>query len=247
MSGERVDPEQVQAILRRALDLDVDGAVGGIDREALTQAAREVGVSPDAVHRALAEHDAGLLPALTASRKALLGDARGVASATVSLGAEQARARVRAWLKDQVLELHRRDGNATTWTPRNDWTGRVRRKLNPGSRIRLASAIDSVTETVVAVDEDRALVRLEADFAAMRRGLVTGVVAVPAAAGPIAGLLAAGLTGEVAFALGGLPAGALLGVGGVVGSRRLLSRERDEATRVLQLFLDDLPGADRSR
>ena len=125
------------------------------------------------------------------------------------------------------------------WCQRGDLAAKVRRKVDLGKRVRL-DGVDSVLACVADTGDGRSLVRLEADLGLTRRGLLTGVAAIPAGAAPVAGALATWVTGDPYWLVGGFPVGAALGGAGLYAGRKTLARERAEALRALQLFLDDL-------
>ncbi len=226
-------------MIRRAAELDAADRIDepGLDRTALEAAASEVGISPAAVRRALAEHDAGALTRPT--DRSVLGPARSQAVRTVGLPATVARQRVDRWLRSQLLEVHDRRGVEVEWRRRRDLSATLRRRIDPRRRVRLGG-VDAVVASVVTAGEGASIVRLEADLGFTRRGLFTGVVAIPAAAGPVLGGAAALVVHEPAVFLAGFPAGVVLGGAGLVAGRRTLAGERQEATRVIELFLVDL-------
>ena len=240
---QRIDRESASEIIRRAAELDAadpgDDAMGRIDRRALEAAAEEVGISPAAVRLAMAEHDAGAL--VRPDDRSILGPARALAVRTVDLPMSVARERVDRWLKGQLLEVKERHGDEVVWCRRQDLAAKLRRKVDPTRRVRLAQ-VDAVCASVADVGDGRSIVRLEADLGLTRRGLLTGVAALPSAAGTvIVGGMAAALVDPLLF-VAGLPVGAALGGAGLYAGRRTLARERAEAHRVLDLFLDDLAG-----
>lgn len=241
---DRLDPDAAREIIRRASELDgVPGLEAhGVDRAALAAAADEVGISSAALRRAMAEHDAGSLAPVT-DRGGLLGPARAQAARVVDVSLASAQSRVDHWLKSQLLERYARNGDEVEWRPRDDLGAKVRRKVDAkiNRRVRLGQ-VDAVFATVVDAGDDRSLVRLVVDLDNTRRGLRTGVVAIPTASGPVLGAAAAAVTGEIFFLIGGVPAGLALGALGVVGGRRTLAGERIEAARAVDRFLDDLEG-----
>lgn len=245
-SSDRLDPDTAGAIIRRATELDtarLDGAEPGLDRYALEAAAGEVGLSPAAVRRALAEHDAGVLGAPDAGRS-ILGPARARSIRTVDLPVALAGQHVDRWLKAQLLEVHRRAPDHVEWRRRDDLGAKLRRKVDPAKKVRL-SGVDGVFASVVDDGDGRTIVRLEADLRHTRDGLRTGVVGAPAAAGTVlGGVGVAFFAGEPALVAAGIPLGIALGGTGLLVARRTLAQELDDAQRVLDLFLDDL---DRGR
>ena len=240
---DRIDPSTANEIIRRAAELDADRQLElpGVDRYALEAAAGEVGISPAAVRRALAEHDAGAL--VEPTDRSVLGPARTQAVRSVDLPVHVARAQVDRWLKGQLMEVHARRGEEVEWRRRGDLTAKLRRRVDPTKRIRLGD-VDAVVASVVGAGDGRSIVRLEADLSNTRQGLLTGVVAIPAAAGPVLGGAAALVLGEPLILAGGVPVGLVLGGTGLLVSRRTLASERAEAARVIALFLEEL---DRGR
>lgn len=237
--NNRLDPSTASEIIRRATELDA-GRVDqdqGLDRYALEAAADEVGISPAAVRRALAEHDAGAL--VEPDDHSVLGPARTQAVRTLELPAHTARARVDRWLKGQLLEIHARRGEECEWRRRDDLAAKLRRKVDPKKRVRLGD-VDAIIVSAVSAGEDRSVVRICADLTHTRTGLLTGVVALPSAAGPVLGGAAALILTEPLFFFGGIPAGIALGAAGLYAGRRSLATERAEAARVIELFFEEL-------
>lgn len=240
---ERLDREAANEIIRRAAELDARPLTDdtGVDRRALEAAAEEVGISPAAVRHAIAEHEAGAL--VRPADRSILGPAHALVVRTVRLPVPEARSRVDRWLRGQLLEVQQRRGDEDVWCRRKDLAAKLRRKVDPTKKVRLGG-VDAVCASVADVGDGRSIVRLEADLEFTRRGLLTGVAAIPTAAGPVLGGAAALVLAEPLFFLGGFPVGAALGGVGLYAGRRTLASEREEARRVLELFLDEL---DRGR
>lgn len=236
---ERLDPDTASDIIRRATELEQARTTEdpGVDRFALESAASEVGLSPAAVRQAMAEHDAGALGPADEGRS-ILGPARARSVRTVDLPPHLARGRVEKWTKSQLLQVHRRTEHGIEWRRRDDLEAKVRRKLSKKSA--KLSNIDALITSVADDGNGRSIVRLEADLTHTRSGLKTGVVGVPTAAGPVLGGVAAMLLGDPLILVAGIPAGLLLGGTGVYVARQTLATERDEAQRVIDLYLDDL-------
>lgn len=243
---EPLDPRAAEEVLRRAAEISAAGLAGGglpgYDRRSLTEAASEVGIEPLAVELALAEHDAGVLQ-VPDRRGGLLGPTRVVETRVVDCDQDDVRARVLHWLRGQLLHRDERVGTAEVWRPRDDLSAKVRRKVDAhvSKRVRLGD-VDAVEVSTADAGHGRTLVRLEAVFDDMRRGLRTGVVIVPTAVTPVLGIAAAALTGEVVFALGAVPVAGALGTLGTVAGRRTLADQRERARRTLRSFLDELEG-----
>lgn len=240
MSSE-LGPDEASEVLRRAAELGVEGGhnPAGVDRRALAEAAAEVGIERRAVEIALAEHDAGVLRT-TPATGGLLGPSRVVETRTVPLPRAEAHGRVTAWLKGQLLARSERQGTTEIWRPRDDLGAKVRRKVDGrvGKRLRLGE-LDAVVVSTAGAGDD-SIVRLEAVFDDMRRGLRTGIVIVPAAVSPLLGGAAALISGEIIFLLGGVPLAGALGTLGAFAGRRTLGDHREQARRALRNLLDDL-------
>jgi hypothetical protein len=242
---EPLDPGAASEVLRRAAELsarDVPRADGGYDRRSLTEAASEVGIERRAVELALAEHDAGLLGA-ESRRGGLLGPSRVVEVRVVDCDVPTARAQVIHWLRGQLLSRDEKVGSAEVWRPREDLGAKVRRKVDArvAKKVRLTD-VDAVEVSTAAAGDGRTLIRLEAVFDDMRRGLRTGVVVIPAAVTPVLGVALAVLT-EPWVALASLPAAGALGAAGTYAGRRSLADQLEDARRALRRFLDDVEDA----
>lgn len=247
--SESLEPRAADEVLRRAAELSSAGATGealrGVDRRSLAEAATEVGIERHAVELALAEHDAGLLRA-DGGRGGLLGPSRVVEARVVGCEVTDARAQVIHWLRGQLLSRDEKRGSAEVWRPRDDLAAKVRRKIDGrvSRRVRLTD-VDAVEVSTAAAGEGRTLVRLEAVFDDMRRGLRTGVVVLPTAVTPVLGGLASVLVGDPLPLLASIPAAGALGATGAYAGRRTLGDRREDARRTLRRFLDDLEDASR--
>lgn len=241
---DELGPDEANEVLRRAAELGVGRGVepSGVDRSALAEAAAEVGIERRAVELALAEHDAGVLRTRAASG-GVLGPSRVVEARTVPLRRDEAHGRVTAWLKGQLLSRSERQGTTEIWRPRDDLGAKVRRKVDGriGKKLRLGE-LDAIVVSAAPVGDDECIVRLEAVFDDMRRGLRAGVIVVPTAVTPVLGGAAALVTGELFFLLGGLPLAGALGTLGAYAGRRTLGDHREQARRALRNLLDDLEG-----
>ncbi len=239
MPMDRLDPDTAGEIIRRATELDQSRTAEepGVDRFALESAASEVGLSPAAIRQAMAEHDAGALGPADAGRS-VLGPARARSVRTVDLPPDLALQRVERWTKTQLLQVHRRKGSEVEWRRRDDLEAKVRRRISKKSA--KLNNIDALITSVVDDGNGRSVVRMEADLEHTRSGLRTGVVIIPTAAGPVLGGAAALVLANPLILVAGIPAGLLLGGTGIYVARQTLASERDEAQRVLDLYLDEL-------
>jgi hypothetical protein len=103
--------------------------------------------------------------------------------------------------QQELLTTKRHLGDRITWEPRRDFVVNVKRGLRVGGRDYALSRADEVSATVVAIDESRVHVALDADFLPHRRhavAQVAGSVLVGAGAGAI--LLVMGIMAAAAAA-----------------------------------------------
>ena len=132
--ADRLDPEVVERVVRRALEFDVQasdaGRAGeGIDADALVAAAGEVGISPEAVRRAIAFERLGPRPRPSPLDR-FLGPESVVVQETLDLSAAMAMGRLDTWLTEgHFLRPMRVEGLSGRWQRRRDLAARIQRKL----------------------------------------------------------------------------------------------------------------------
>lgn len=261
-----LDRGALERVLTRAAELQAHTLepAEGMSEQELVQLGGEVGISADFMRRALAEERTRVdLPAEGAAGSAALTGLFGperISAARIVRGSPAALlAALDEWMLRQESMLSiRRLSDRLTWEPRRDFLGNLQRGLNfRGRRFELVAA-NEVAASVAAVDEQRSLVRLDADLAPARRHSVIG-------SGVVAGGGVASASGIVALAtmfpegsllIGGLVGGVWAGLGVLIASgvaraqRRKVSRvqvaleqildrlERDEIKPSSPSFLD---------
>jgi len=241
-----LDRTAVERVLARAAELQ---AASTDPAEALSEAqlleiAREVGLSPDHVRRAIAEERARVtLPHETGLAARIAGPARAAASRVVmGRPAEVLAALGRALENDEAFQVCRRLPERVVFEPRRDLVGSLRRGLGMGGRPALRAASE-ITVSVYEVDDSRVFVQIEADVSQSRRqrlaaGTATAVASV-LAGGVVLGLGAvAGVMPELMVPTALLPAAAGSGGGWVIARahRAVVSR----AQMALEHLLDRL-------
>ena len=83
--------------------------------------------------------------------------------------------RLDEWMqREESLRTKRRFSDRLTWEARRDLLGSIQQGLNIGGRSFALTTADEVGATVVAVDGERCMVRLDAEYARSRRRHVTG-------------------------------------------------------------------------
>ncbi|MGI8548890.1 MAG: hypothetical protein ACR2M1_16455 [Gemmatimonadaceae bacterium] len=252
-----LDRRAVERVLARAAELQ--GIGGESDNDAITEArlldiAKEAGLTPTSVRQALAEErtriDSGdeeegqwlarvAGPSVVSASRTILGEPEAMVAALDS------------WMQhDECLQVQRRFADRVVWEPRTDWFGAIKRSLRIGGRSYHLARARQVAATVVPVDADRSLVRLDADLSQSRSNLVRAGSAL-SASGALAGGTAAtlGVVAHVAAALVFVSAGVPLLVGGA-GAYVLMRKHHDFAARMalaLEQVLDRLEYGDVRR
>jgi hypothetical protein len=264
----RLTSDDVALVLRRAAALEAadagPGEVDGYDTAAVEEAAREVGLSPTAVRRAMAELRAGVLVpepdtsvAGTAGRngrglrrgRLLANPARRRLAASPSGSRSVAQQRMVAtspagvlasvdrFMRTQMFELRRRAGDRSLYRPRADMVASLRRRLDFAGAIKLERL--HLVDVVVTPVDDQTLVRVEAELTASRANAVAGGAAAGTAVTIGTGFVGA-LLAEPALVVGALPAGAMVGAGSIRVADSRWRQRRDDLDEVLASLLDRL-------
>ena len=206
-----LDRGAVERVLARAAELHAAAAsapADGLTEAEVLEVAREVGLAPDAVRRALVEERLrAALPAPGAAEQGLAARLAGpglAAAARVVPGTPAAVLdTLGRWLEgDECMRPMRRLADRASWEPRRDLVGNVVRATRGGSVAAALRTAQAVGAAALAVEEGRVLVRLEADVSAGRRQRLT-VGAVTAASGAAAGgaVLGAGIVAHTLLAV----------------------------------------------
>lgn len=188
-----LDRRAVERVLARAAELQ--GIGGGepdtdaITEEKLLDIAKEAGLTATSVRQAMAEERTRIHTDTDDDSRWLVrvaGPTIVTASRTIPGDPEAIIAYLDAYMqRDEFMQVQRRFADRVTWEARNDWVAAIKRGLRAGGRSYQLSRARQVAATVVPVDEKRSLVRLDADLAQSRTGVVraggavtaTGVVA----------------------------------------------------------------------
>lgn len=175
----RLSRDALERVLARAAELqagDADPADATLTEEQLLEVGREVGLSPQHVRQALAEERSRvLIPEEQGGMARVFGTARVHASRTVRGTVESVFRALDVWMqREESMQVKRRLADRMTWEPRSGFITEVRRGLNIGGFGYHLSRAEEVAATVVPVDGERALVRLEADLANVRLQRVAG-------------------------------------------------------------------------
>jgi hypothetical protein len=251
----RLTGDEVALVLHRAAELEAaegDADPAAYDPVAVEEAAAEVGLSPAAVRRAVAELRVGALVAegdADHGRAARTGrTSRAVASRRVcdqrlvDVTPEAALARVDRFLRTQMFEARRQAGDRSLYRHRNDLVAGLRRKLDFAGAIRLEGL--TLVDVVVTPVEGGTLIRIDAQLAASRANVLAGSAAVGAGTAVVTGLIGAIIV-EPALVIASLPAGLMVGGGSARVATARWQRRRDDVAEVLGGLLDSLEGSPR--
>jgi hypothetical protein len=246
-----LDRRAVERVLARAAELQGIGG-GEDDSDAITEdklleIAKEAGLAVTSVRQALAEERTRINNDTADDSRWLVrvaGPTSVSASRTIPGEPEAIIAYLDAYMqRDECMQVQRRFADRVTWEARNDWVAAIKRGLRSGGRSYQLSRASQVAATVVPVDDNRSLVRLDADLAPSRTNVVRAGGAVTATGLVTGGTLFAGAT-VAHVALGivlGLAAFPIAIAGG--GAYLILRRHHGFAERIslaLEQVLDRL-------
>jgi len=243
-----LDRAALERVLARAAELQAGQAEPAeqMSEERLIEVGREVGISSEHVRLALAEERTRVsVPEATGVVGGLFGGDGVTASRVVVGQASDLLGRIDDWMqREEALRPKRRFNDRLTWEARRDFMGTLQQGLNFGGRAYALTTSNEVGATVVQVDADRCVVRLDASLAESRRRHVIGSsIAVGGGVLALGGLLVLSSWlpgGSVAFGalVGTVPAagGGIIGYAVAAAQRRRLSR----AQLALEQILDRL-------
>ena len=171
-----LDRAALDRVLGRAAELAVASpeSLESLTEERVIEIGKEVGIPEAHLRQALAEERTRLVvpeePGIVAQ---YFGPGTASATRTVRGRPDTVLAALDRWmLNEECLQVKRRFPDRITWEARRDLVGNIKRGFNLGGRGYALSRAAEVGATVVAVDADRTLVRLDADLAPPRRSTV---------------------------------------------------------------------------
>lgn len=238
-----LDRAALDRVLGRAAELAVSSPEGldSLTEDRVIEIGREVGIAESHLRQALAEERTRLVvpeePGIIAQ---YFGAGRASASRTVRGKPDAVLASLDRWmLNEECLQVKRRFPDRITWEARRDLVGNIKRGFNLGGRGYALSKASEVGATVVAVDEARTLVRLDADLEPPRRTTVawTSVTAGLSTVGGVA-LAAVALVANVPLAIGAA-VGGVVALSGIAGAAAIAKAHHKLVARA-QLALDQV-------
>jgi len=209
-----LDRAALERVLARATELQARLAdtPEELTEKQLLELGGEVGIPAEHMRQALAEERTRVvLPEETGVVGSWFGSTMASASRVVPGTPAEVRSQIDSWMqKQELLRVRRRIGDRLTWEARRDFVGSMQASFNLGGRPYALTPASEIGATVVAVDDKRVLVRLDADFAPSRKRNVGW-------AGATAGLGVTSGASVVALASLSAEPGALV-IGAIVGS-----------------------------
>jgi hypothetical protein len=210
--GPALDRDAAERVLRRAIELvdDADPSDSGISLRALVEAAEELGIDPDGVHRAAAEEQLGLLAGEESRADRLVGPAVVTATRIVPGSPEEVLDRADTWLRRaRTLRRVRRAPGRADYKRRTDPIASVQRAVRSASGAEELTRVQRLRVLTVPAGESRTLVALVVDAHRSRSAATAGGVTVAAT-----GVATAGATAMtwVPWAWLGVPVAAAGGV-----------------------------------
>lgn len=235
----------LERVLARAAELQsaagepTDGT-DALSESQILELGREVGLSATHLQQALAEERARLVPAAppdTGIVRQLFGEGRIGAQRAVPGKPGAVLDLLDRWMqRDELLRTVRVRSDVRVWEPARGFVGSLRRAF--GSRDYPLVRANEISATVVALDAATTLVRLEADYSALRSAL-----AKQTAAGVVVGSGVAGMAVMFAVALPvaiAVAPGALIAAGTYYRSRGVQQHAVQRAQLGLEQILDRL-------
>jgi hypothetical protein len=221
-----LDRSALDRVLARAAELNAHSVepAEGMSEAELVSLGKEVGISPEHMRQALAEERTRVTLPESPGGSGLFGPSAAMASRMVNGTPASILATLDQWMqKEEILRAKRRYADRLTWEARRDLVGNLQAGFNFSGRAYALKSASEVGATVVAIDAQRCLVRLDADFAEPRRTAMQisgffGLLTSGAGAG-IMGLALANpgsslaIAGAIATAAVGAGAGIFVGTG----------------------------------
>src|SRR5688500_12220991 len=239
----RLDRSALERVLARAAELQAGELDPGeyIAEERLLDIAKEVGLAPHHMRQALAEERTRVaVPEETGAVARFAGVARVIVGTPAEVLAS-----LDTWMqREECLAIKRRFPERIIWEEHKGFWTQLRRGMDMGGKRYVLARAHEVAATAVPVDNQRSLVRLEADLSNVRTGRLAGAGA-STAVGVVAGgtLLALGFFPLAAIA----PAviGAVAGYGVARSHRGVAARAQLALEQVLDRLESQQPAQPR--
>jgi hypothetical protein len=232
---EPLSVDQVETIIKRAVELQVedDLSLPTLDEQALHRVARELGIEPGHLRRAIAEARTSLERPDPGVFDRLFAPGSITESAIVRGDRESVESRLGDWMSRQEgLRLRRKLPDGGVWERDSHVLTRIRMGLRMGRGSRVLRNSRKVTHRIQPIRDDEHALALEAETHTLK---TVGAAAV-AGLGVLtaAGAAAGAATGAPEIAIPAAVAGFTIGAGAIVaGVKVWLSRVKDALRRAL--------------
>jgi len=169
-----LDRTAIERILARATELQAsssrDDKTGMLTEAELIEIGREAGISRETLTQALAEERSRIsVPEESGFIASITGPAIATATRAVKGKPEEILAAIDSWMqREECLRVQRRFPDRITWEPKTGFLGTIQRNLNITGRGYHLIRATQVAATIIPVDEERVLVRLDADLSESR-------------------------------------------------------------------------------
>lgn len=189
-----LDRTAIERVLARAAELQTTSstsdASGMLTEAELIEIGKEAGISREVLTQALAEERSRVIvPEEQGFIAGITGPAIATASRTVKGKPDEILAAIDGWMqREECLRVQRRFPDRITWEPRSGFLGTLQRNLNLSGRGYHLMRASQVAATIIPVDAERVLVRLDADLSESRGSRVR-----VAGGALIAGILGSGV------------------------------------------------------
>ncbi|HEY0243204.1 MAG TPA: hypothetical protein VGC52_11140 [Gemmatimonadaceae bacterium] len=173
-----LDRTAIERVLARATELQVASSSrdqsGMLTEAQLIEIGKEAGISPATLTQALAEERSRVaVPEESGFIASITGPAIATASRTVRGKPDEILAAIDNWMqREECLRVQRRFPDRITWEPKTGFLGTVQRNLNLSGRGYHLVRATQVAATIIPLDDERVLVRLDADFSESRSSRV---------------------------------------------------------------------------
>ncbi|MGI8401915.1 MAG: hypothetical protein ACR2NS_10000 [Gemmatimonadaceae bacterium] len=240
-----LDRQALERVLARAAELQGTGSMPDstdlLSETQLRDIGKDVGLSPATISQALAEERTRInVPEERGLVAQIAGAGFATATRTIAGTPREVLASIDTWMsREECLQVQRRFADRITWEPQRGLFGKLKRTVNISGRAYYLVDAREISATVLPVDANRVVVRLDADIHPSRArrvglgGLVVG------AGGVFAGLV--GLTLVIAHLPLFVAAGAALVplAGGTAGAYKVARSHRTVLSSV-QLALEQV-------
>ena len=251
-----LDRQALERVLARAAELQGAGSIPDstemLSETQLREIGAEVGLTPATINQALAEERTRVtVPEERGFVASIAGGRLASATRTVPGTQSQVMGALDAWMqREECLQVERRFADRITWEPQRGVFGKIKRAVNISGRGYHLVDAQHVSATVLPVDANRVVVRLDADLSASRSRRLAGGSAMTAAGTVGSALLGLGLVIAhlpliLAAGLAVIPF-----VGGAAGGYAIARGQRKVLTGVqlgLEQILDRLEHGDFPR